>query len=227
MRIPKIKQYQENSENTTYQVGELCIGKSFYNLDNNKDKVKFIKTIEVLVRSSMEYKELIRYLNSRLGMNYCSFFHNVSKEKYAKANIRIELHHEPFTLFDIVDIVLNKHLDEREDDNQIPSMLAIANEVMELHYDGLVGLLPLSQTVHELVHSGALFVPLQFIDEGFNEFYNRYKKYIDEPLKQMLITKVNLSKEYAEDPDKFISILRKKYIYVINEQYDSIPEMLE
>ena len=225
MRIPKIKQYNDTQDNIVQSVDELCISKSFYNLSNNKDKVKFIKTIETLIRSSMEYKELIQYLNSKLGMNFCSFFHNVSKEKYAKAHLRIELHHEPFTLFDIVDIVVNKQLDELGECETV-NMLDVANEVMELHYDGLVGLVPLSQTVHELVHSGALFVPLQFIDEGFNVFYDRYKKYIEEPLKQMLMTKVNLSKEYAEDPEKFISILRKKYIYVVNNGYESTPDRL-
>lgn len=225
MRIPKIKHYSSDAETIIQPVDELAFSKSFYNLTNNKEKVKFIKTIEKLVRSSLEYKELIRYLSSKLGMNFCSFFHNVSKEKYSKANIRIELHHEPFTLFDIVDIVLNKHLAELEE-NEFVNMLDVAEEVMALHYDGYVGLLPLSQTVHELVHSGTLFIPLQFIDEGFNEFYNQYKQYIDEPLKQMLVAKVGLSKEYAENPDKFLTVLRKKYIYVMNENYESVPEYL-
>lgn len=225
MRIPKIKHYTTESEVVTQPVEELLISKTFYNFGNNKEKVKFIKTTEVLIRSSLEYRELIQYLGSKLGMNYCSFFHNVSKEKYGKARIRIELHHEPFTLYDIVNIVLTKHLMESEDTSTI-SMLDIAEEVMGLHYDGYVGLVPLSQTVHELVHSGTMFIPLQFIDKGFNTFYLRYKDYIEEPLKQMLITKLNLSKEYAANPEQFTEILRKKYIYVVNDNYESVPERL-
>ena len=112
-------------------------------------------------------------------------------------------------------------------DNERINMMDIAEEVMGLHYDGYVGLVPLSQTVHELVHSGAMFIPLQFIDEGFNTFYLRYKDYIEEPLKQMLITKLNLSKDYAADPDQFTEILRKKYIYVVNDNYESVPERFD
>lgn len=226
MRIPKIKHYESNAEMVTQPMEELAVSKTFYNFGNNKEKVKFIKTVEVLIRSSLEYRELIQYLGSKMGMNYCSFFHNVSKEKYGKARIRIELHHEPFTLYDIVNIVLNKHLMENGDNERI-NMMDIAEEVMGLHYDGYVGLVPLSQTVHELVHSGAMFIPLQFIDEGFNTFYLRYKDYIEEPLKQMLITKLNLSKDYAADPDHFTEILRKKYIYVVNDNYESVPERFD
>ena len=223
MRIPVIKNYNTDSEYTTVPMEELCIPRASYVLTNNRDKVKFIKTCEILVRTSLEYRDLIDYLRTKMGMNFCSFFHNVSKDSFKKTRIRIEIHHEPFTLYDIVSIVLNKHLEEKKPEERI-EMLDIAEEVMGLHYDGYVGLLPLSETVHELVHSGKLFVPLQFIDEGFNTFYTAYKKYIDDALKPMLVAKVALSKQFAENPDEFISILKKKYIYVVNQNYDSIPD---
>lgn len=43
----------------------------------------------------------------------------------------------------------------------------------------------------------------------------------------MLITKLNLSKDYAADPDHFTEILRKKYIYVVNDNYESVPERFD
>jgi hypothetical protein len=107
-------------------------------------------------------------------------------------------------------------------------MYEVANEVMECHYEGIVGLLPLSVTVHELVHSGKLFIPLQFIDEGFNTFLNRYYTTIKnmDGLTDMLEAKIRLSKRYAEDPEEFIGILKKKYIYVVNKGYDSVPNKI-
>jgi hypothetical protein len=46
-------------------------------------------------------------------------------------------------------------------------------------------------------------------------------------LQDMLDAKMRLSKEFAKDPMKFMDILRKKYIYVVNTDYDSIPEKIE
>lgn len=220
MRLPKITKYDSSITKEVVELKEIDYGSKYYNLDNEKDKFKFITTIEKLCRSSLEYKQLIEFLKVNMGMNYCSFFHNVSREGNGFNKIRIEIHHEPFTLYDIVAIILN----ERLDNNKPISMLDIANETMENHYLGYVGLLPLSETVHELVHSGKLFIPLQFIDEGFNFFYKRYKKTIDkmEGLSDLLEAKLRLSKEYAKNPEEFISILRKKYIYVINDGYEPL-----
>ena len=115
-------------------------------------------------------------------------------------------------------------------DNGEPyDMFTICDDVMRLHYEGKVGLIPLSETVHELVHSGKIFIPLQFIDIGFNDFYNEYMDTIKgmDGLTDMLNAKVALSKEFAKDPDQFTSILKKKYTYVANQGYDAIPEKIE
>jgi hypothetical protein len=215
MRVPKITKYDDKIDKVTIEVDKLMFEPKFYDLGNERQKFKYISTIEKLCRSSLEYKEFIEYLRNTLGMDFCSFFHKVSRKNFPKAKIRIEIHHEPFTLYDIVAIVLNYRLD-----NDLPhDMLTIAEEVMKLHYEGKVGLIPLSETVHELVHNGKLFIPLQFIDIGFNDFYNEYKQTIKDMdgLTDMLQAKIHLSKEFAENPKEFISILRKKYIYVIGE----------
>ncbi len=225
MRVPKISHYDTSVDKESIEMGSVVFESKFYDLGRDKDKYKYITTIERLCRSSMEYRDLIDYLKINLGMNFCSYFHKVSKENFGKARVRIEIHHEPFTLYDIVAIILNHRLDE----DLSTDMLEIANEVMELHYQGYIGLLPLSETVHQLVHSGKLFVPLQFIDPGFNEFYNQYYDTISkmDGLQDMLDAKMRLSKEFAKDPMRFMNILKKKYIYVVNTDYDSIPEKIE
>lgn len=225
MRIPKITHYDTSTDEETIEVSQLDFEPRFYDLGNDKQRFKYISTIEKLCRSSLEYKDLIDYLKTSLDMNFCSFFHKVNRRNFGKARIRIEIHHEPFTLYDVVAIVLNNRLDNGEETD----MFSICDEVMKLHYQGMVGLLPLSETVHELVHSGKLFIPLQFIDIGFNEFYNRYKETIQgmDGLSDMLQAKVALSKQFAENKDEFMAILKKKYIYVLNEGYDSIPDAIK
>lgn len=219
MRLPKITKYNTNITKETIELKEIDYGTKYYNLDNDKDRFKVIVTVERICRSSMEYKQLIEFLKVNMNMNFCSYFHNVSREGNG-AKVRIEIHHEPFTLYDIVSIILN----ERIMHHKFVSFFDIADEVMEMHYKGFVGLVPLSETVHELVHAGKVFIPLQFIDEGFNQFYLKYKEVIDDMdgLCDLLQAKVNLSKAYAEDPEEFISILKKKYIYVINSEYETL-----
>lgn len=223
MRLPRITKYDSSIEKETVNLKQIEYGRKYYDLDNDKDRFKFISTVERICRSSMEYKQLIEFLKVNMNMNFCSFFHNVSRNINGTAKVRIEIHHEPFTLYDIVAIILNNRI---ENEKYI-SIFDIADEVMEVHYKGYVGLVPLSETVHELVHNGKIFIPLQFIDEGFNLFYRKYKKTIDnmDGLCDLLQAKVRLSQEYAKNPDEFISILKKRYIYILNEGYEPLKRV--
>lgn len=223
MRLPRITKYDSSIEKETVNLKQIEYGRKYYDLDNDKDRFKFISTVERICRSSMEYKQLIEFLKVNMNMNFCSFFHNVSRNINGTAKVRIEIHHEPFTLYDIVAIILN----DRIENEKYISIFDIADEVMEVHYKGYVGLVPLSETVHELVHNGKIFIPLQFIDEGFNLFYRKYKKTIDnmDGLCDLLQAKVRLSKEYAKNPDEFISILKKRYIYILNEGYEPLKRV--
>ena len=215
MRVPKIINYNDNIDKVNVDVDAPYFNRFFYNLDYTKDKDKFIKTVERIVRSSLEYRQLIDYLKTAIGMNFCSFFNKVSKEMYPGGNkIGIEIHHEPFTLYDIVAIILTNRL--TKDKKERVDLLDIAEEVMSIHYEGIVGLVPLSNTVHELVHSGKIFIPLQMIDKGFNTFFLRYKKaiYQLEGLKEILELKLETSKSYGNNIKQYASILNKKYIYI-------------
>lgn len=152
-----------------------------------KDQKKFIKSTEMVIRGSLEYKEYIRFLKDNLDMNKCAIFKNAkngSGKKY-----RIEIHHEPFTLFDIVETVINRRLAEGDSINQ----LKVADEVMELHYEGKIGLIPLSVTMHQVLHNGRIFIPLQLIYHRYDEFYKEYEEYMSPTLKDKIQAKVDLS----------------------------------
>lgn len=154
-----------------------------------RDQEKYIKTVENVCRKSMEYKNYIQFLRQNMDMNQCTVLKNVISK--SGKHYRIEIHHEPFTLFDIVQTVIQKRLDLGESISE----LAIADEVMGLHYEGKVGLIPLTVTMHELVHNGRIFIPLQYVYQDYSGFYQRYQRYIeDNPiLKDKIEAKVNLS----------------------------------
>lgn len=152
-----------------------------------KEQKKFIKSIETLIRSSLEYKTYIKFLKDNLDMNRCAVLKNIKSGDGKR--YQIEIHHEPFTLFDIVETVINRRLDEGEDINA----LHVADEIMELHYEGHIGLIPLSVTMHELVHNGRIFIPLQYIYHKYDEFYKEYKDYMNPVLLDKIQAKVDLS----------------------------------
>ena len=224
MRVPKVKSYDTTSPFEVVELGPMDYPGHWYNFSNSKDKDRWINACEKIVRKSLEYSQLTDMLKSVKGMKHCSFFPNFSRDRYPRAKFRVEIHHEPFTLYSLIAIVLNDWLMR----DQVPDMFGIAEEVMELHYRGLVGLVPLSLTVHQAVHKGKVIIPLQMIDERWYKFIDEYSNSLEELPKivEFIRSKMALTKQYNDNPEEFKSILRKKYIYVVNEGYENIPEEL-
>lgn len=186
-------------------------------LNSDRDKEKFIKRIESLVRSSMEYRDYVAYLKEYVNMNKCAFFSNVENGQGSK--VRIEIHHEPFTLYDIVKTVLNKYIDECIPIND----LYIADEVMELHYRNKVGLIPLSKSLHQIVHnSNEIVIPLQLVYGNYQDFLDEYKDYLDEDMINKLERKINETKTIRKE---MLEKLTPTYVYVETDGY-SLPRKL-
>ena len=189
-------------------------------LNSMKDKDKFIKRIERVIRSSMEYRDYIAYLKEYVNMNQCAFFNNVEN---AQGNrVRIEIHHEPLTLYDIVKVVVNKYIQEAIPLNE----LYIADEVMNLHYTNQVGLLPLSKSVHQIVHnSNDIIIPLHMVYGNYKQFLEEYNDYlsIDETdtfILDKIENKIDESREFNKE---MANKLTPKYVYVEVEGY-SLPK---
>lgn len=203
MRVANVENYKNNNLINVVKVNDVPFVKMSSPILNEKDKVKLIKTIETTVRGSQEYKDYIKFLKDNIDMTKCTYFSNLSNKDGKK--IGIEIHHEPFTLYDITMIILDKYIAE-----EIPiNILDIAEEVMEVHYRDLVGLLPLTVTVHELVHEGKILIPLQVIYGNYIKFLEEYDEYIGQDLRNILEAKLIMSKEVIDN-----SILSKKYVYL-------------
>jgi hypothetical protein len=193
----------------------------YVNINTDKDRSKYITRIEKIIRASQEYKDYINFLKDHVDLNKCVFFQNVTSDKSVnkRGKVSIELHHEPFTLYDYVDVVLRKFQDTGRPLND----LLIADEVLELHYSNMVGLVPLSKTMHEVIHNSTkLFVPLNMVYGEYSKFLDGYEEYISDELYDKLQRKLDLSKNLT--PESFEAI-KKEFTYVDVNCYDDINKL--
>ena len=142
--------------------------------ESEKKIIGFIKKVEGIVRRSTEYTKLIKYIREELELNNCSIMNDVTSDEAL-----IELHHAPFTLFDIVEAALNHRLE-----NRIPiTTLSLAEEVIIYHYEGIVGLIQLTKTMHDLVHSKRVSISPEMIIGKYDVFFKRFEKYLSDAAK--------------------------------------------
>lgn len=140
---------------------------------NCEDKyfVKFIKATERLIRSNPDYKMYLDFLREENGLDTCAFLKNVTAGK-----AEIQLHHYPFTLYSICVAVANDMFEKKE---RISTFI-LADEVISLHCKDMIGLVPLSCTIHELVHATSIKIPKSKVYGNYLDFYEDYKKYLDQ-----------------------------------------------
>lgn len=177
-----------------------------FDLNDEKSFKNYIQTVERVTRNSFEYKELINYLKEYMDMNQCAFYKNVNGSEIGKSYI--EIHHEPLSLFDICLIVYNKRVafNEPLDEEYV------SKEVMYLHYNLMVGLIPLAETVHQLVHGQYLFVPTTAVLGKYREFVDRYQAYMV-PEQLETLTRIEEATAIYDNNDAK-TILGKNYIYI-------------
>lgn len=208
MRIPKNITYtNDNSiieETITFDSFEHLSMPYLEQLDITP---KLIKRIERMVRDSLEMRCYIEYLRDELTLQSCTIFQSL--DYY---DVSIEFHHGPLTLYDITDIVLRKLTSLNLD----VTVFDVGEEIVRLHYENKVGLLPLSKTIHQLYHSGELFLPCQLFLGNWKAFYKEYKEYFTDDQIAMLKEYIKNSNEIIKD-QQIPDILQRKYDYLIVE----------
>lgn len=193
-------------------------GSQKVDITDPKAYFRFITKLERTIRKSLEYREYITFLKEEMDMNYCSFFSNINRDM----GISIEVHHAPLTLFDITSIIYLYLLDKKGEVTD----LDVCNLVMGVHYKGLVGLIPLSKTVHELVHNGELFIPSTKVGGDFEGFYKKYHKGFLPEQVDMLQNIIDVSKQINED-EMNPEILERNYTYleIDGMTFPNVPEI--
>ena len=181
----------------------------------NKSKIKYITTkaikeIEGIIRKSPEYKNLINFIKLTLDVSTCSYYEGYSM----KNGFTVELHHSPLTLFDIVETIVNKCMEE--DSYYIYNM--VAKEATMMHYSFMVGLVPLNVTAHQLTHSGKLPIHPDIVLGNWKAFHTKYKEHmVDEIIKKLeKAISIQKSDQYQEFPE----ILLRKEQMINNDSMD-------
>lgn len=189
-----------------------------YDLTDDKQLNKYMDSIKKIVRGSWEYSRYVKFLRMNMEMNQCGFYENINNADTFK--IKIHIHHEPFTLPNVISIVFNKRVANRE----LLAENMVAKEVMFLHYLMMVGLIPLSETVHELVHNNYLYIPMDKVLGYVDKFIDSYGAWIDPDLRDMYERNLEFTRNYNENLAKNIHLLEKKPIYVdASGAYDLPP----
>lgn len=165
---------------------------------------KTIKYIEKIIRGSLEYREFIKYLKTTLDVSSCTFY-----EGYSLANgLGVEIHHSPLTLYQYVETICRKHL---KLNNGYYDALDVAEEVTKLHFQFLVGLVPLNPTAHKLVHTDNLKIHPDLIIGGWKIFLEDYKEWLSESIENTLAELDEIKKNPSNEIPK---ILIKKELYL-------------
>lgn len=182
-----------------------CRDMMIWDLDDPKEIKRYFKAIESQIRKSFEYREMISFIKTYYDMNQCAYIKCDPNDQFA---IRIEVHHYPFTLYDIVEIVYRKRIFYKE----VLYTAIAAKEVTLLHYRLLVGLIPLSKTVHQLVHAGRLFIPSYNVLGRYQEFIRVYKDFCTTEQLDTIDRIEKYSLEYSDLQNT--TILDTNYIHV-------------
>jgi hypothetical protein len=156
---------------------------------------KRISYMERLIRSSYEYSSYIGYLKNELDITSCAITPGIDIREF---NVHLEMHHYPFTLYDIIDIMAREMLAKKKTDKV--SMFDICNEVMREHYNGNIGLVPLTKTAHEQAHNNSIKIPASAINGNYQRFILKHKQYISPELLDKATTAGAIT---IEDANKF------------------------
>jgi len=171
---------------------------------------KLIAYTTQLTRSSFEMGEFIYFLKNFMDLSKCLFYENFTVGRYSSSHI--ELHHFPLKLHDISETIINKRITESNDDSWSP--FEAAEEIVELHFQFMIGLVPLSPTVHELVHADVVPLHLEHVPERFNWklFVQTYGKWISDDVHGRLLDIEKYSSEHNKN--EFPNTLKKNPIHI-------------
>ena len=141
--IGNINSVTNNSGNTYLKSTNSIFSSSFYFQDFYDDKLvkKFIRSTEAIIRQSKEYNDYLALIKTNYNiLNFDNVLSHISD-----TDACIEIHHYPFTLYDLVDTVMTYHLANKENFTSF----SIAKEIMEEHFSHHIGFVPLTKTNHE------------------------------------------------------------------------------
>ena len=76
-------------------------------------------------------------------------------------------------------------ISELSEDEKV-SCFYIAEKVMEEHFRGLIGLVPLTVTLHQMAHNRSIIVPMSKVNGAYKKFVQKYNEFIPEDIKDRI-----------------------------------------
>lgn len=179
---------EEAKKQVNIKIGRISESEALIMFDSDVDK-KMVAYLKRMVRSSWEYKNYMSNFKDNLGMTSCKVFNMIDINDI---KVGLEIHHTPFAMETIVMAVINRMVAE----NGYPiDPKDVSEEVMRLHYDGVVGLIPLTTTIHEAVHSGSVYIKPRDIYGDYQKFFEQYEEYLSEDAIRHYNNVISLSEE--------------------------------
>lgn len=177
---------------------------------------KLYMYLKKMCRGSFEYKEYIKHFREVLEYTKCKVF----GIDVTEIPVSLEIHHTPFSLETIVSAVAAKMFAER---GAPLDPKDISEEVMRLHYEGKIGLIPLTSTIHEAVHNNTIHVKASDIYGNYQDFFEEYEEYLSEDAIQHYNNVISLSEEEVDlyNKEKLKRVI-SEYNVVYEEDSDSL-----
>ena len=94
-------------------------------------------------------------MKTELDLTKCALLPGIDCSEGAAS---LEFHHYPMNLYEITETIGNQMLETLAEDEKL-SCFDIAERVMEEHYRGNIGLIPLTKTLHDMAHNKSIIIP--------------------------------------------------------------------
>lgn len=158
---------QENGEKNVFKIetSPFDLALRIDGFSNDKDQIKFIKSVEKMVRFSMEYRLWVDYIIETLGQDRCEFTNEL------KSECPVEVHHHPICLYTIVKAVIDDKLKKHESF----CTFDIARDVIELHFQNKVGYVVMLSDLHAKYHNGFMQIPIEFVSGDYKKILTTYE----------------------------------------------------
>lgn len=186
--------------------------------DNYENKIKFVKSVEQLVRKHSFYKKYKDYLINVVGMKTCQVLSNINTDD----NVTIEMHHGPMlTLFDTCMIVTNYLL---ATGCETITTFQVANIVIEEHRKNNVRVVLLSKSVHQKIDDDEIILNYQ---QGFGdtlEFLTKYHRGIDKSMRHSINAYIQWSMEH-DSTDNDVFTIGENLKEWGNNDYDDLEDL--
>lgn len=172
--LEKIDINDENSIEMKITVSDFEIEDNYLDDEEDLDN-KTVKYIEREIRNSFEYRKYIKYLKEELDLTRCSLLPNIDVNI---SPVSLEFHHFPLNLYEVTEAVGRKMISELGH-NQKVSCFDISEKVVEEHYKGNIGLVPVTKTIHDMAHNGAIFIPMKKVNGNYNKFLDEHREHVE------------------------------------------------